>query len=576
MSRLLLLVIVFAVGASADVALAQDAEFPSVPFTRGDGFYLSWIKLATFWLLFLGWVATVSWINADAHRHGNRPTRWNAAAVFPFALMGIVFFFLPTFWASLPLLAIAYLVPTIWYVIVRNGRLDPHQRVMTPSHIRFLLLSALNKVGGKFDVEARDPHEKGPPVHLTARGGATERDDTANMLLARQSPGLLFAREILYEAFERRAETVMMDFSQEAVTIRYQIDGVWHNGEPRDRETGDMALAVMKQISALDPNQRRQRQEGEFGANWNGTKYTATFVSQGTKTGERAIVRFDDGVLRFAKLADLGMREKVREQLQTALGENAGFVLFSAPTGNGLKTTISAAMGSMDRYMRSFALLEDLHHPCAEVDNVPVTTFDGAAGETPATVLPKLLRLYPEVICVRELTDGETAKILSVQPAENRMVVAGVRAKDVAEAMIRVLMLKIAPAKLASIISAVVNVRLVRRLCETCKEGYAPPPKILQQLGIPAGKVEAFYRPPQEPDRVCPDCGGIGYIGRAAVFEVLFVDDAVRTALAKTPKLDVLRAAARKAGTRNLQQEGLFLVVKGVTSIQELSRALKE
>jgi type II secretory ATPase GspE/PulE/Tfp pilus assembly ATPase PilB-like protein len=556
--------------------MAQDADFPTVPFSRGPGFYLSWIKLASFWLLFLVWVATVAWINADAHLYGNRPTRWNATAVFPFTVLAILFFFVPTFWAGFPLLVIAYLIPSIWYVGHRNIKLDPHLRVMTPSHIRYLVLSALNRVGGKFEVERRDRHEKGAPVHLESRGGATERDNTANMLLARQSPGLLFSREILYEALERRADTVMLDFTQDAVSVRYQIDGVWHNGEARDRETGDLALAVMKQISALDPNQRRNRQEGEFGAKWEKAKYTCKFLSQGTKTGERAVVHFDDGVLKYKKLEDVGMREKLREQLQEVLAEHAGLVLFSAPPGGGLKTTVSAAMGSMDRYMRSFALIEDVRRPCPEVDNVPVTTFDAANGQTPATVLPKLLRLYPEVVCIREVTDGETANILCAQPAESRMVVCGIRAKDSAEAMLRVLMLKLPPAKLAGVVSAVVNQRLVRRLCETCKEGYAPPPKILQQLGIPPGKVEAFYRTPQEPDRVCEDCGGIGYVGRAAVFEVLFVNDALRNVLGKTPKLDLLRKEARASGMRNLQQEGLFLVVKGVTSIQELSRALNE
>jgi general secretion pathway protein E len=221
-------------------------------------------------------------------------------------------------------------------------------------------------------------------------------------------------------------------------------------------------------------------------------------------------------------------------------------------------------------------VIEDVHHPCAEVDNVPVTTFDGSKGETPATILPKALRFYPEVVGVRDVTDGETANILFDQPAESRMILCGMRAKDSAEAMLRMLMLKVPPAKMSGVISAVVNQRLVRRLCETCKEGYAPPPKILQQLGIPPGKVEAFYRPPQEPDRVCEDCGGIGYVGRAAVFEVVFINDAMREILKKKPKLDLLRNEIRKAGIRNLQQEGLFLVVKGVTSIQELSRALKE
>ena len=124
-----------------------------------------------------------------------------------------------------------------------------------------------------------------------------------------------------------------------------------------------------------------------------------------------------------------------------------------------------------------------------------------------------------------------------------------------------------------------VNQRLVRKLCDACKEAYTPPPQILQQLGIPEGRVQAFYRPPQpnpeEPKEPCEVCGGIGYLGRTAIFELLVVGDAVRKALT-TAKLDLLRQAARKDGMKNLQEEGVLLVAKGVTSLPELMRVLKQ
>jgi type II secretory ATPase GspE/PulE/Tfp pilus assembly ATPase PilB-like protein len=156
------------------------------------------------------------------------------------------------------------------------------------------------------------------------------------------------------------------------------------------------------------------------------------------------------------------------------------------------------------------------------------------------------------------------------------LFISTVRAKDSAEALLRVLALGVPPAEFARGISAVFSQRLVRKLCEACKEAYAPAPQILKQLGIPEGRIQAFHRPPQQPEEVCKECSGIGYKGRTAIFELLLVGDTVRKVLSTSPKLELLRKAARKDGMRSLQEEGILLVAKGVTSLPELMRVLKQ
>jgi type II secretory ATPase GspE/PulE/Tfp pilus assembly ATPase PilB-like protein len=135
-------------------------------------------------------------------------------------------------------------------------------------------------------------------------------------------------------------------------------------------------------------------------------------------------------------------------------------------------------------------------------------------------------------------------------------------------------------AKFAKAAKLALNQRMIRRLCEHCKEAYAPPPQVLQQLGIPAGRVEALYRTPtpdpERPQPPCAHCRGVGYMGRTGIFELLMVDDGVREAMLKRPQLEVIRQMARKAGMRTLQEEGIVLVAKGVTSLPELMRVLKE
>ncbi|MEN0111326.1 MAG: type II/IV secretion system protein, partial [Planctomycetota bacterium] len=126
-------------------------------------------------------------------------------------------------------------------------------------------------------------------------------------------------------------------------------------------------------------------------------------------------------------------------------------------------------------------------------------------------------------------------------------------------------------------VQGVLAVKLIRRLCDACRVAYTPTPEMLKKLGIPAGKVEQLYRSPKpdEVDKPCKECGGIGFRGRTALFEMLVPDDRFRSVLAKTPQMDAVRKAARESGMRTMQEEGILLVARGVTSVPELSRVLK-
>lgn len=564
----------------AEPVLAQSTgsgwpDYPAQYFQRGPGSYLSWIKIAVCWVLFLVWVATTDWANQDAQRHGLKYTGWNTLIFFTFITFFISTWVIPIFWVSLPLLLLAYAVPVSLYIRVRNRAVAPHETVMTPDHIRFIVAVRLNRMGFSMSTSRKAQDETGPPVTLHPQGADTDHENSANLIKARQLPGFLSARDLLADALVRGAESVLLDFTPEAVSTRYEIDGVWHTGESQERESGDSVLSVVKTLSALDPEQRRSRQQGTFGAQYNGAELTCKLVTQGTKTGERAIIQMIDKRVCFEKLVEVGMRDKMVEQFKENLAEPQGFVLLSAPPRQGLTTTIDVTLNTMDRFLRAFVAVEDVRHPERLVENIPVTTYDGATA-TPMAILPGLLRQYPDVLIVRDLVDAPTVELLCTHATQKRFILTSVRAKDTAEALLRVLSMKVPPSAFAPTALAVLNQRLVRKLCETCKEAYAPPEKLLKQLRIPAGKIEALYRPPTEPESVCPDCSGIGYKGRTAIFELLTMNDDLRKLLAQTPKLDVLRKAARKAGMRPLQEEGLLLVLKGVTSLADLTRVLKQ
>jgi len=585
------LVAVFAGASPAQEAetwpLHPDVDSQTHNFIRGPGGYLSITKIVFLWLLFLLWVKIVDWVNRDTQITRMPYVIWTPVVFFPF----VVGFFLlalqiPSFAIGYFLLMLCVGVPLGVYVWQRNQRVERHEQVLTVDHLRHLLSRQAKTVGVKIEAEKKAAHEKGPPVELFARGGQTDRDNNANLLTARQSPGFLAAKTLVDDALTRRADKVMLDFTRDAVAIRYQIDGIWHDLQPGTREDGDVLLAVLKKLSALDPAERRARQEGEFGAAFQGTTYTGSLISQGTKMGERVILQLASETTKVPTLSELGMRDKMQERLKEILSREAGFVLISSMPSGGLTTTFNAALKATDRFMRDFVAIEDEANREVEIENVNVTTYNAGGGETPDAVLPKLIRTEPNVVVLRDLPNAETVKILCNEVNNERLVIAGIRAKEAVEALLRVLLLKVPAEEFAPTVVAVLNQRLIRTLCDACKEAYAPPADLLKKLGIPPNRVDRLYRPPTPPQtdeekqehKVCPECGDIGYKGRTAIFELLVVDKSIRETLVAQPKgcLEWLRKAARKAGQRSLQEEGVVMVVRGLTSLAELSRVLKQ
>jgi type II secretory ATPase GspE/PulE/Tfp pilus assembly ATPase PilB-like protein len=545
-------------------------------FPHGPGFYISIWKLVLVILLFLLWVKTTDWVGQDTNRTNLNYAVWDLVVFVPFMVAFILLLMLPWFIVGYVLMVLAYAIPIGTYVVLRNKVVGEHEKVMTPAHIRHLFAKMAGLVGIQIASERQLDHQKGAQVHFkaTSRG---DKDGEANLLMARRSPGYVPTKDMLAEMIDRGGDAALLEASAQHVAVRYQIDGVWHNVEPREREIGDMMIAVLKTISGADALERTKRQEGNFGAEYNGTKHFAHLQSQAASGSERVLVKLQLTKAPIHTLEELGMRPKTQEKLKEMLSQPRGFVVFSAPPGGGLSNLFDGALKACDRYMRDFASIEDVAHREHDIENVHVTTYNAAAGETPIPVLQKVIRTYPNVLVMRHLPDADTVKFLCGQVQEDRLVMTAVRAKDSGESLLRVMMLKVPPKDFAGAVTGAVCVRLIRKLCDQCKEAYPPPAELLKQLGLPPGKVQAFFRPPTEPDpkKPCPNCQGIGYKGRTGMFELLVVDDAVREVLLKSPKLDLVRAAARKGGMKTFQDEGLVLVVKGVTSLPELQRALQ-
>ncbi|MCC6492105.1 MAG: Flp pilus assembly complex ATPase component TadA [Pirellulales bacterium] len=528
--------------------------------------------------LFLSWVAMGDWVNRDAQIFDLGHKKWNPVVFFPFAVAAVATFFLPIpHWARPLALLIVLIASFIPYFVVHNRHVLPHQTVLTGSWWRHLFASLAGKAGLKVSSERKADYEKGEAVDLFALGAADANADNANLLIARQSPGYLLVKDLIADKARRRSDRALLEYGPQAVAVRHEIDGVWHNGDARDRESGDVMLAVMKTLANLDPKDRRKKQAGRFAAQFEGTKYMMPMVSQGVAGGERVVLTRLNDKQKPPTYESLGMREALRDQWNEVMHRDQGLAIFSTLPGGGLTTLMNASLEETDRLMRDFFAIEEKSRREHEIQNITVHTYDASKGETPATIIPGLVRLYPNVYVIRDMVDAESCTLLMNEVQDNHLIITSVQARESAEALLRFLQMKVPQKQFAAVATAVLYQRLIRKLCPDCKVGYAPPAEVLKKLGIPPGKVQQLFRPPkpEEVEKPCQTCQQIGYIGRTGIFELLMVTDQMREILAKQPSLELLKKAARADGQRSLQEEGILLVAKGITSLQELQRVLK-
>jgi type II secretory ATPase GspE/PulE/Tfp pilus assembly ATPase PilB-like protein len=535
-------------------------------------------KVVGVMILSLIWIATSDWVSRDSQIFELGYKKWNPIVFFPFAVLFIALSFLPLpFVARLPILAVVYLATIIPYVVVHNKSVQPHQTVLTGSWWRHFFASLFSRAGVKVSSERLADYEKGAPVELMAHGGADANQDNANLLMARQSPGYLLLKDLVADMIARRVEKVRLDYGPQGVAVRNEIDGMWHNGEARDRESADVMLAVMKTLANLDVKERRKKQSGRFGAKLDGKAYLCPLVCQGVQNGEAVVVSRLGAKDKPHTYESLGLREGLREQWGEFMARDAGLVIFSSLPGGGLTTMMDASLEETDRLMRDFISIEEAHRREREIQNIAVHTYDATKGETPATLMPNLVRSYPNVYVVRDFVDAESGKLLMNEIADDRLIITSIRARDAAEALLRMLAMKLPQKQFASVVTAVLFQKLIRKLCNDCKVGYQPTPDVLKKLGIPAGKVQQFYRPPkpEEREKPCQSCQALGYLGRTGIFELLVVTDEMRQVLAAQPTAEAIKKLARAEQQRSLQEEGILLVAKGVTSLAELQRVLK-
>jgi len=569
------LTLVAAAGAGAaelpGVLLAQSAAIE-----RGPGLYLNLFKFVPVVMVYLLWAWTTYWVDDDAKELNNlRFELWNSIVFFTGVLGFVLLWAIPVYPVGMTLLLLLYFIPVLTYVFVRNQTVPDDAKVLTPYHMGEIVNDLLGKLGVRpvFNKAEGQFDKSGPPINFIGKSQGAVKEDPSRVRQAEESRSYMSAKELVYDAVLRRASDIHLEPTSEQLSIRYRIDGILHAAEPFDRPTGDAVINVFKVLGALDISEKRKPQDGSFSAKLEGRELEFRIATSGSKGGEKMVMRILDNAAGVSRLDDAGMRPKLVAEIRSMVTQPHGMFLCCGPTGSGKTTTLYACLREIDRFQKNIITVEDPieYH----LDNITQMEINTKSGQTFAGSLRSIMRQDPDVIMVGEIRDQETATIACQAATTGHMVFSTVHANDTVTALFRLLDLGVEPFMIASALSAVLGQRLVRVLCENCKEPYKPKPEFLKKANLPADKVDVFYRRPTEPEQVCAQCGGTGYLGRTGIFELLIITEPMRDMIRENPSINAIKAEARKNGMIYLQEDGLRQVIQGRTSIDELLRVVK-
>jgi type II secretory ATPase GspE/PulE/Tfp pilus assembly ATPase PilB-like protein len=546
------------------------------PSVLAAAMYTSLPKIIAVLALFVGWCLAVQWADRDVERI-NKPRRewWNllimgaggggVGILLLIPWPGAAFFLGLAFWAILagaPLLA---------YVVHRNGRVGQSQRVLTAEHFKRLMAG---KTGAKADRE-----DRGIRVRLVDHEGNTlskpaDPEDRERFDVA---------QDFLFDMLWKRSTDADLLIGNDSVRVVYKIDGV-----PAEQENGltpdsaEKLLVFLKESAGLSVEERRRPQSGMMRAGLLGSvskPERLDVITSGSTKGERVRLRVNRTQGLMA-LEDLGFSEPVLKRFRASVERESGLVIVSGPRESGITTTEYATLRAHDAYLQNVYTLET--SPMQDLDNINQQVHDPTKTDVSyARMLQTILRREPDVVLIDRCEDRETAQ-LACRAAVEKKIYMTVRATNSVDALTRLQALVEDNRLLANALLAVVSQRLVRVLCEACREAYKPDEQLLKKANMPADKIEHFYRPPSEPilDKkgrviICQTCQNSHYVGRTGVFELLSVSDGVRKLLASGAPANQIKAQARAEKMRYLQEDGLLKVIAGKTSMAEIMRGLR-
>jgi general secretion pathway protein E len=378
-------------------------------------------------------------------------------------------------------------------------------------------------------------------------------DDDALKDLALDAPVIDLLNRLFREASTARATDLHIEPARGSVGVRRRVDGLLAEVERLPVALGRAAVSRLKILTSLNIAEKRLPQDGRARLRIAERDYDIRVATMPTIHGEGIAIRFLSATTQAPELTRLGLSEENLARLRREISHAHGMIVVTGPTGSGKTTTLAAALGQLNDPSRKVVTIEDpVEYQVAGVNQIQVHPEIGLSF---ARTLRSLLRFDPDIIMIGEMRDGETASIGVNAALTGHLVLTTLHTNSAAGAVVRLLDLGVQAYLIASTLRCVVAQRLVRKLCTHCRSTYEAPPELFAQLPPAAwsadGAPVTLWRA-----EGCSYCGGSGYSGRAAIFELLSIDDAMRRLIKPGVSAEVIAQAARRAGMTSMMADG--------------------
>lgn len=392
------------------------------------------------------------------------------------------------------------------------------------------------------------------------------KDDVADLeKMGSESPIIRFVNYLIFDAIKQGASDIHIEPKEKALKMRYRIDGILFEAMNPPHSMHAAIVSRLKIMANLDISERRLPQDGRIRAMVHGRKVDLRMSTLPTANGEKVVIRILDNRSINVALEDLGFGEDALTIWKKQIDEPHGILLVTGPTGSGKTTTLYSSLRCMDGNKLNISTVEDpIEYHLPQANQVQV---HDKIGMSFSAALRSLLRQDPDVVMLGEIRDAETARIAVQASLTGHLVLSTLHTNDAPSSITRLINIGVEPYLIASAVNGILAQRLVRRICQHCREPYRPSDEMREFLQLQGFEGTEIYH-----GKGCDRCRKTGHAGRLGIYELLVMDDSLRDLVTRNPNVTELRKLCRERGLVTLRQDGFAKVLKGQTTIDEILR----
>jgi general secretion pathway protein E len=393
----------------------------------------------------------------------------------------------------------------------------------------------------------------------------SQLEDTLD--LANEAPIIRMVNAILTQAIQERASDIHIEPYEKNFVVRFRIDGILHKRLTPPKVAHAGVVSRIKIMANMNIAENRLPQDGRIKIKLSGKDIDIRVSTLPTRHGEKIVMRLlNKSDIEF-NLYNLGIYEDILTQIKKVISQTNGIILVTGPTGSGKSTTLYSILKELNKESVNIMTAED---PIEyELEGVAQTQVHDKIGLTFANILRTMLRQDPDIIMVGEIRDQETARIAIQAALTGHLVLSTLHTNDAPSAVTRLVDMGIDPYLITSSVRAVIAQRLVRVICDNCKESYIPSIDVLEDLKIDPAQFrnKRFYR-----GAGCEKCVQTGYRGRTGIYEFMLMTPAIQKGVLRGLDSESLKEIALKEGLITLFEYGKRKIIDGITTPEEVLR----